>query len=91
MESYSLFKKNVFPVTKIKTNLCSAFFFILFNPIHFFRSINSPTLPISLLKKTKQERTSQKAAEEQTKKKKKDGTKEETDEETITQYEEAFR
>jgi len=38
-----------------------------------------------------QERTSQKAAEEQTKKKKKDGTKEETDEETITQYEEAFR
>ena len=33
----------------------------------------------------------QKAAEEQMKKKKKDGTKEETDEETITQYEEAFR
>lgn len=38
-----------------------------------------------------QERNSQKAVEEQTKKKKKDGTKEETDEETITQYEEAFR
>jgi len=38
-----------------------------------------------------QERAAQKAAEEQTKKKKKDGNKEETDEETIGQYEEAFR